>query len=443
MQGESYIRVNGGIATVLILAFGLVGCQPAPEIEGEADTARWYKGNLHTHSLWSDGDDYPEVIIDWYRENGYDFIALSDHNTIADGEKWITVGDNPQRKAAYEAYVERFGDEWVVDTLDGAERRVRLKTFDEYRSLLEQPGRFLIVRSEEISDGFESKPVHINATNIKEHIKPQGGGSVLEVMQNNVNAVLDQRARTGQAMFPHLNHPNFVWAVTAEDMIALEGERFFEVYNGHPLVHNEGDHDHPGTERMWDIVLTQRLAQGRPVLFGLATDDSHHYHQYDSTRSNPGRGWVMVRATELTPEAIIAAMEAGDFYGTSGVLLDDIEQNDDQIAIRIRPEPGVRYVTRFIGTRQGYDSTSTAVLPKSGERVTRRYSDDIGVVLAEVEGTEPVYQVQGDELYVRVNVVSSKPKANAVHAGEVEEAWVQPYVPGRSAERDAPGNQER
>ena len=32
-----------------------------------AEEARWWKGNLHTHSLWSDGDDYPEMIADWYR----------------------------------------------------------------------------------------------------------------------------------------------------------------------------------------------------------------------------------------------------------------------------------------------------------------------------------------------------------------------------------------
>src|SRR5690348_16364915 len=25
----------------------------------------WWKGNTHTHSLWSDGDDYPEMIVDW------------------------------------------------------------------------------------------------------------------------------------------------------------------------------------------------------------------------------------------------------------------------------------------------------------------------------------------------------------------------------------------
>jgi len=41
------------------------------------DDQYWQKGNLHTHSFWSDGDDFPEMIIDWYKENDYQFIALS------------------------------------------------------------------------------------------------------------------------------------------------------------------------------------------------------------------------------------------------------------------------------------------------------------------------------------------------------------------------------
>ena len=48
----------------------------------------WKKGNLHTHSLWSDGDDFPEMIIQWYKDHDYQFIALSDHNIIADSEFW-------------------------------------------------------------------------------------------------------------------------------------------------------------------------------------------------------------------------------------------------------------------------------------------------------------------------------------------------------------------
>src|SRR5689334_5201721 len=39
---------------------------------------RWWKGNLHTHSLWSDGDDFPEMIADWYRRHKYHFLSMTD-----------------------------------------------------------------------------------------------------------------------------------------------------------------------------------------------------------------------------------------------------------------------------------------------------------------------------------------------------------------------------
>ena len=51
----------------------------------------WLKGNLHTHSLWSDGDDFPDMIADWYKRHGYHFLTLSDHNVLSIGEKWLPV----------------------------------------------------------------------------------------------------------------------------------------------------------------------------------------------------------------------------------------------------------------------------------------------------------------------------------------------------------------
>jgi len=42
----------------------------------------WYKGNLHTHTNKSDGDSAPEVVTNWYEQNGYDFLVLSDHNHL-------------------------------------------------------------------------------------------------------------------------------------------------------------------------------------------------------------------------------------------------------------------------------------------------------------------------------------------------------------------------
>ncbi len=389
-----------------------------------APAASWWKGNLHTHSLWSDGDDFPEMVIDGYKKSGYDFVALSDHNVLAEGERFVEADP-----AILADYRRRFGEDWVAVAEDG---RVRLKTFEEYRELFEEESKFLLIQSEEITDAFENKPLHVNATNVKERIEPQGGGSVREVLQRNVDAVLEQRERTGELMFPHVNHPNFGWAVKVEDLIALRGEKFFEVYNGHPLVHNEGDELRPSTERMWDILLAERLSDGEAVMYGIAVDDAHNYRALDSQHSNPFRGWVRVRARELSAEALVEAMERGDFYGSSGVELEDVLVDGEGLSIRIRVEEGVQYRTLFTGTRKGYDrSTEEVTTGENDAAVLRRYSGDIGEILAEVEGPNPTYRFHGDEMYVRAKVISTKLKTNPYREGEYEAAWVQPVVPAR------------
>lgn len=415
------------------LVFALAGsllvgaCTETPE----APVARWWKGNLHTHSFWSDGDDYPEMIIDWYKSAGYHFVALSEHNTLAEGERFIDVADNGGQELL-DAYKARFADVVERHDDDGV-HQVRLRTFDEYRALFEEPGSFLMVSAEEITDEFESKDIHVNATNIQSLIEPQGGTSVSDVMQNNVDAVLEQRERTGEAMFPHINHPNFGWSVKVEDLIALRGEKFFEVYNGHPQVHNEGDELRPSTERMWDILLAERLSDGEEIMYGIAVDDAHNYHDLDDEHSNPGRGWVMVRSTSLTAEALVLAMESGDFYGSSGVELESVHANEERLSVTVRAEPGVRYRIRFIGTREGYDRSRDEVTLDDAS-VLYHYSDDIGEIFDEIEGSVASYTFRGDELYVRAKIISNKLKENPYRAGENEAAWVQPVVPEHAEE---------
>lgn len=422
---------------VLALTLAVVGgCIAAATVDAQLRTqsaARWWKGNLHTHSLWSDGDDYPEMIADWYKQKGYNFLALSDHNILSEGQKWVDAEKNRGGTKALAAYRARFGDGWVEEREAEGKREVRLKPLSEFRHLFEEPNRFLMIQSEEISDSFARKPIHINVANIRELVKPQGGTSMVDVMQRNVDAVMEQRKRTGQPMFPHLNHPNFGWAVTAEELMQVKGEKFFEVYNGHPAVHNYGDAQHAGAERIWDIILTRRIAEmDGEVLYGVAVDDSHNYHQQAINRSNPGRGWVMVRSPRLTPEGIVTAMEAGDFYSSTGVRLKDVRKEPSRLAIEIEPESGITYTTRFVGTRKDYDRRSEPVADAEGKPlpVTRRYSDQIGAVLGEVSGTSPSYTLKGDELYVRATIISSKPQANPYKAGDTEAAWVQPLVTG-------------
>jgi hypothetical protein len=398
----------------------LAACGPTP---------RWYKGNLHTHSYWSDGDQFPEVILMQYRDRGYDFVALSDHNVLADSDRWVTVGAIPNGEVSLAEYRRRFGDDWVEQREDAAGlAQVRLKRFDEYAGRVAAPGTFLVLQAEEISDQFDSRPLHVNGINVRELIPPQGGSSVADVLQRDIDAVRAQRRATGQPMFPHVNHPNYGWAVTAEDLMDLEGERFFEIYNGHPLVHNQGDSLHPSTERIWDLVLTHRLTTGRDVMYGIAVDDAHNYEQMDATHANPARGWVMVRADSLTPAAIVAAMEAGDFYASTGVVLESVVRSGHGLEIRIAGEPDVTYVTEFVGTRAGFDTAVQDLPDVAGLPVTHRYSREIGTVLGQVTGLRPAYTFTGDEIYVRARVRSSKPVANPVRRGELETAWSQPVI---------------
>lgn len=392
--------------------------------------ARWWKGNLHTHSLWSDGDDYPEMIADWYKQQGYQFLALSDHNAMQKGQRWLTT-TNRGGGEVLQKYLARFGKDWVEQRQTNGQPQVRLKPLDEYRSLLEEPYRFLLIPSFELTDRYKTAPIHINVTNPREYLAPTGGSNVVEVMQKNVDNVLAQREATGQPMFPHLNHPNFGWGVTAEELMQVRGERFFEVYNGHPTVHNEGDATHASTDRMWDIMLTRRLTElNLEVIYGIGVDDSHNYHQMGIGQSNAGRGWVMVRTKHLTPESIVLAMEAGDFYASSGVTLSDVQRGTNQLSISIQAEAGVTYTTQFIGTRRSYDKTNEPIRTPNGEplRVTHKYSAQLGEVFAEVTGTNAVYTLKGDEIYVRAKIVSSKPKVNGSIKDEFETAWVQPLV---------------
>ncbi|MBO6574039.1 MAG: hypothetical protein JJ896_01370 [Rhodothermales bacterium] len=380
----------------LLLLFAAACAPPEPQV--------YYKGNLHTHTLWSDGDEFPELVVKWYRDNGWDFLALSDHNTLQEGDRWVYISE--ARDLAYVEYIA-----WDATAVDQQIRKdsvfVRLATFDELVERFQSAGQFILVQSEEITDRFEDKPLHVNATGIHEHIAPQGGSSVTDVLQRNIDAVLEQREATGRPMVPHVNHPNFGWAVTPDDLVPLTGEHFFEVYNGHPAVHNEGDDTRPGTEAMWDYVNTERLAQGLPLLFGLAVDDAHGYHDMRTGVANPGRGWVMVRADSLTTGSVIGALEAGAFYGSSGVTISRIEFNGRRLEVDIEPEEDVFYTTYFRGTREG------------GEP---------GQLLATVEGPEASYRMTGDDLFVRATVVSTKLKPNPYREGEFEMAWVQPVT---------------
>ncbi|MCH1494601.1 MAG: hypothetical protein L7U72_05170 [Rubripirellula sp.] len=381
---------------------------------GEEPELKWWKGNLHTHSLWSDGDEFPEMIASWYAERDYNFLALTDHNVLSDGMRWMKLADIVKRSddQILNRYIEKFGQSWVETRGEqgAAGFAVRLKPLHEFRHLLEQKNQFIMIPAEEISDRAEGKPVHINATNVAEALQPAGGETVREAMQNNLRAILEHEKEHGREILPHLNHPNFGYAVTAQDLAAVVSEKFFEVYNGHPGVNHLGDKDHPSIERIWDLVnAIRRDALEVPPIMGIATDDSHEYHGKPGSR--PGRGWVMVRSRYLTPEHLIRAMKRGDFYASSGVTLKDVQFDaaTKTLSVAISPDDQATYTTQFIGTLEHPDDDSR-----------------IGQILATSTDLNPTYQMKSDQLYIRAVVTSSLDAADPSFKDQKQQAWTQP-----------------
>ena len=327
---------------VLFPAFAINAGYPAQQpISAQQTKPRWYKGNTHTHTINSDGDSTPDEVVRWYREHRYNFLVLTDHN-------FITNVDG-------------------LNSLHGAEEQ------------------FIVIRGEEVSDKFGDKPIHINGLNVERLVKPQGGKSVVEVIQRNVNEIRDARG------VPHINHPNFGWAITADDLKKVENNKLFEIYNGHPLVNNLGGGGKPGLEEMWDAILSS----GK-LLYGIAVDDAHHFkNPWNKSSPRPGQGWIFVRAELLSSAAILEAMERGDFYASTGVELKDYQVSEKNITITINEEKSSKYRVQFIGTG--------------------------GRLLSEVITNPAVYQFRGDEKYVRSKIIESNGKI----------AWTQPVMVGK------------
>lgn len=404
------------VSISLGLAVAVFSGAARPLADSNVAAPRFWKGNTHTHTLWSDGDAAPESVAKWYKDHGYNFLVLSDHNIFLTEEKWVSYGDDKKARtttARVEELKKVFGEEKVKVRQTGALSEMKLWTLPELEKYFAKKDEFIFIPGEEITDAWGVKAVHINGINLTETIKPQHGATVVETINKNIDAVHEQGQRTGKPVLAHINHPNYGWSLTWEDLARIVNDRFFEVYNGHSGVNNYGDEKRESTEKMWDLALTLRLTElGLGVLYGVATDDSHSYFKWGVGNVNPGRGWVMVRSKELSGDAIVTAMRAGDFYGSSGVVLKDFSATNDEYRIAIDVPAGETMTTRFIGSI-----------------VENKKVVATGEVLAETKENPAVYRFRGDELYVRAVVTSSKKHPNPYKAGDFEQAWLQPVVP--------------
>lgn len=251
---------------------------------------RFWRGNLHTHSTRSDGVLEPAEVCRRYRAEGYDFMALTDH------------------------FLGTYGYP-IVDTRG-------------FRA----PGFTTILGAELHSGPMANGEIwHILAVGLPPDFEPPHAPhfGVVEGMETGAN--LARRAREAGA-FVAVAHPQ--WSgMTLEDARGIEAAHAVEVYNHGCWA---------GCDRGEGFSVNDLLlSEGRRQTL-IATDDAHF--------SEPDHfgGWVMVKAEENEPEALLAALKAGLHYSSQGPEIRRIEVQDR--AVEVECSPAVSVIVQGRGT---------------------------------------------------------------------------------------------
>jgi len=233
------------------------------------DPGKFLRGNLHTHSTRSDGALDPQEVCERYQAEGYDFIALTDH--------FIGQYDYP-----------------ITDTT-------------AYRN-----DSFTTILGAELHSGAMANGDlwHIVAAGLPTDFAPPHAPHFTPAEGQESGASIAQRARDAGA-FVAIAHPH--WSgLTEADARTITAAHAVEVYNHGCAIENDRGDGH--------LSLEHLLNEGRKLSL-IATDDAH-FHTPDHFG-----GWVMVKAQENTPEALLEALKAGTFYSSTGPEIHDIRIN--------------------------------------------------------------------------------------------------------------------
>ncbi len=304
---------------------------------------QFYKGNIHTHTTKSDGDEDPIKVTEWYKAHGYDFLVLTDHNhrTILDYGNEIETAETP-----------------------------------------------LMIPGEEVTMNIQNNdvtvPIHINGIGIERVVEPIEVDGVVSTIQANIDSIKEAGG------IASINHPNYKWAYTISDLIQVNGATAIEVFNGIHDTNVYGSKTRPSAEQIWDGILSS----GK-LIYGVAADDSHHYHDFTPKMANPGRGWICVQADSLSEPSIMESIKNGDFYASTGVYLDELVNSNNTIKISINTEDDDPLnMPEYFTTITGYE----------------------GDILHETDSLNVSYQLSKDARYARATIKSS----------EGFKAWTQP-----------------
>jgi len=458
----------------LAAAGAMAGCVGPQGASGGGK--RWRRGMLHMHTHWSDGHALPEQAVAAYKDAGYDFVAITDHNRFQDDpDRWIAVGDGTEKgwppkvvhPARLRTYVERFGNGRVRER-DG-KTEIHLATYRELKKMFDEKGRFLLLPGVELTTDAKATgqtfAMHMNVIGTDDIIERAKKAPLIEKLANHTvaSAIRESREmsealaakrvakrgkkRSAQPVICMVNHPHWLYFdVYAQDFIDNPEIRYFEICNnGAVRPAPEGLDGEWYNDNLWDAVLAYRASHGQQPLYGFGSDDKHFYPGTGLDKPPMfGDGYVMVRSEELSWKSLYDAMRRGDFYASSELDLEDVtfDRATMTLSVSVPAMAGVASKIRFIVTKKGapLDPVRRVEIPAAKEHMNRVrsvpvYDGRVGETVKLVDGApgaplKASYTLADDDLYVRARVETDAPTQilplNCMHPSH-RTAWTQPY----------------
>lgn len=241
---------------------------------------KFLKGGLHCHTTRSDGEWTPEETLKFAASQGYDFMALTDHQIYN---------------------LKNFAPETGVLVIPGMEYANDLEHGRGYRCF------HTVCLGPETGNGFT-----------QDEKLPWG----YEPDSDSYQPMLDQfHAKKNLTI---LAHPQ--WSNTSARYFETQKGNFaMEIYNSGCDILLDCDND----AAYWDELLGKGIRW-----YGVATDDAHADEQYC-------KGWVMVKA-EKNVDSVLEALEKGEFYSSCGPEIYDFYVKDGKAIIDCSPVAMVR-----------------------------------------------------------------------------------------------------
>ena len=309
-------------------------------IAGYSKEGNWYKGNIHCHTTDSDGMLTPDEVVQLYKDAGYHFLAISDHNIFSD-------------------YRSRFDCEDFI-ILPAMEASAVLYRDESKKALLKVHHIHGILGNDQMQkEAKKGLFTHLQGYPEWEYFGNWDGAEVAQKLQDELAA---------RGCLTIYNHP--VWSRVREDeFIHTKGLTALEIYNYGTVNESATGYD----ALRWDVML-----QNGSRIYATASDDNHNREVEDSLG-----GYIVVKAEELSHEAVIQAILTGNYYSSSGPAIHDWGIKDGVAYVKCSPVSRVNFMAG------NHVNAGLSVLSETGE-------DEL---------TYAEFPLRGDEAYVRVECV--------------------------------------